>query len=64
MSQLVKIKRQANFKDFSDLEPLRVPSNKKTLYSTRSCVNWPFFGMSQTRVLKAHSLNKLQRDQQ
>jgi hypothetical protein len=29
----------------SDLEPLRGPSNKKkTLYSTRWCVNWAFFG--------------------
>jgi hypothetical protein len=44
MSQLVKTKRQANLKDYSDLEPLRGSSNKKTLYSTRSCVNWAFFG--------------------
>jgi hypothetical protein len=49
MSQLVKTKRQANFKVLSDLEPLRGSSNKKTLYSTRSCVNWAFFD---TRVLK------------
>jgi hypothetical protein len=42
MSPLVKTKRQANFKDLSDLEPLRNSSNKKTLYSTRSCVNWAF----------------------
>jgi hypothetical protein len=27
-----------------DLEPLRGSSNKKTLYSTRSSVNWTFFG--------------------
>jgi hypothetical protein len=27
-----------------DLEPLRALSNKKTLYSTRSCVNLAFFG--------------------
>jgi hypothetical protein len=31
-------------KVLSDLEPLRGSSNKKTLYSTRSCVNWAFFG--------------------
>jgi hypothetical protein len=31
-------------KILSDLEPLRGSSNKKTLYSTRSCVNWAFFG--------------------
>jgi hypothetical protein len=48
MSQLVKTKRQANFKVLSDLEPLRGSSNKKTLNSTRSCVNWARF----TRVLK------------
>jgi hypothetical protein len=40
MSQLVKTKRQANLKILSDLEPLRGSSNKKTLYSTRSYVNW------------------------
>jgi hypothetical protein len=33
-------------KILSDLGPLRGSSNKKTLYSTRSCVNWAFFGMS------------------
>jgi hypothetical protein len=31
-------------KILSDLEPLRGSSNKKTLYSTRSYVNWAFFG--------------------
>jgi hypothetical protein len=40
MSQLVKTKRQANFKEFKQLEPSRGSSNKKTSYSTRSCVNW------------------------
>jgi hypothetical protein len=49
MSQLVKTKRQANFKDF---KPLWGSSNKKTLYLTRSCVNWVFFGPRFTRVLK------------
>jgi hypothetical protein len=42
MSQLLKMKRQANFKDFSDLEPLMGSSNKIFLYSTRLCVNWAF----------------------
>jgi hypothetical protein len=32
-------------KILSDLQPLRSSSNKKTLYSTRSCVNWAFFGI-------------------
>jgi hypothetical protein len=30
---------------FSDLEPLRGSSNKKTLCSTRSCVNWSFLAL-------------------
>jgi hypothetical protein len=55
MSQLVKTKRQANFKDFKRFGHLRGLSNKKTLYLTRSCVNWAFFG---TSVLKAHELVK------
>jgi hypothetical protein len=41
MTQLVKTKHQVIFEDF---QPLRGSSNKKTLYSTRSCVNWAFFG--------------------
>jgi hypothetical protein len=44
MSQLVKTKRQANFKDFKRFGAFKGSSNKKTLYSTRSCVNWAFFG--------------------
>jgi hypothetical protein len=44
MSQLVKTKRQANFKDFKRFGTFKGSSNKKTLYSTRSCVNWAFFG--------------------
>jgi hypothetical protein len=31
-------------KILSDLEPSRGSSNKKTLYATRSCVNWALFG--------------------
>jgi hypothetical protein len=39
-------------KILSDLGPLRLRSslNKKTLYSTRSYVNWTFFGEFKTRV--------------
>jgi hypothetical protein len=37
MSQLI-------LKILSDLEPLRGSSNKKRLYSTRSCVNWALYG--------------------
>jgi hypothetical protein len=57
MSQLGKTKRQANLKILGDLEPLRDSSNKKTLYSTRSCVNWAFFG---TRRLAYSSQKKAQ----
>jgi hypothetical protein len=49
----------------SDLEPLRGSSNKKTLYSTRSCVNWTFFGTRgplkrsfHSRFSLAHSYQK------
>jgi hypothetical protein len=45
MSQLVKTKRQANFKDFKQFGALRDSSNKETLYSTRSCVNWTFLAL-------------------
>jgi hypothetical protein len=53
MSQLVKTKRQANFKDFKPFESFKgFVEQKKPLYSTRSCVNWAFFGPRFTRVLK------------
>jgi hypothetical protein len=42
MSQLVKTKRQANFKDFKLFGAFKgLVEQKKTLYLTRSCVNWP-----------------------
>jgi hypothetical protein len=45
MSQLVKTKCQANFKDFKRFGAFKgLFEQKKTLYSTRSCVNWAFFG--------------------
>jgi hypothetical protein len=61
MSQLVKSKRQANYEILSDLEPLRGSSNNKKLYSTRSCVNWGFFGTRGPLKPNLHtnSLNKL-----
>jgi hypothetical protein len=47
------------------LEPLRGSSNKKTLYSTHSCVNWAFFGTRgplkrsfHSRLKMAHSCQK------
>jgi hypothetical protein len=46
MSQLVKTKYQANFKDFKRFGAFKrlVEQKKNTLYSTRLCVNWAFFG--------------------
>jgi hypothetical protein len=52
MSQLVKTKRQANFKGFKRFGAFKGLVEQKTLYSTRSCVNWTFFGTRFTRVLK------------
>jgi hypothetical protein len=44
MSQLVKAKRQANFKDFKRFGAFKgLVKQKKTLYSTRLCVNWALF---------------------
>jgi hypothetical protein len=46
MSQLVKRKRQANFKDFKRFGAFEgLVEQKKTLYSTRSCVNWTFLAL-------------------
>jgi hypothetical protein len=63
MSQLVKTKRQANFKGFKRFGAFKGLVDKKTLYSTRSCVNWAFFGTRgplkrSSSVLKAHSCQK------
>jgi hypothetical protein len=47
MSQLVKMKHQANFNDFKRFGAFKgLVEQKKNLYLTRSSVNW-------------HSLNKL-----
>jgi hypothetical protein len=45
MSQLVKTKRQANFTGFKRFGAFKgLVEQKKTLYSTRSFVNWAFLG--------------------
>jgi hypothetical protein len=44
MSQLVKTKRQAIFKDFKRFGAFKAFVEQKTLYSTRSCVNWALLG--------------------
>jgi hypothetical protein len=59
MSQLVKKNVKLILKILSDLEPLRGSSNKKTLYSTRSCVNWAFFGTRGPLKRSFHSRFKL-----
>jgi hypothetical protein len=51
MSQLVKTKRQANFKDFNYFKRFGafkglVEQKNISTYSTRSCVNWALYGMS------------------
>jgi hypothetical protein len=46
MSQLVKTKGQANFKDFKRFKAFKELVEQKTVYSTRSCVNWAFIDMS------------------
>jgi hypothetical protein len=43
MSQLVKTKCQVNFKDFRRFGVFKGLVEQKTLYSTRSCVNFAFF---------------------
>jgi hypothetical protein len=57
MSSLVKAKRQANFKDFKRFGGFKGLMEKKTLYSTRSCVNWAF--LVKNFNLHTNSLNKL-----
>jgi hypothetical protein len=59
MSQLVKTKRQANFKGFKRFGALRGSSNKKTLYSTHSCVKWAFFGTRGPLKRSIHSRFKV-----
>jgi hypothetical protein len=63
MSQLVKTKRQANFKDFKRFGAFKGLVEQKT-YSIRSCVNWAFFGTRGPLKrsfpnLRTNSLNKL-----
>jgi hypothetical protein len=61
MSQVVKTKRQANFKDFKRFGAFKglVEQKKKTFYSTRSCVNWAFFGTRGPLKRSFHSPFKL-----
>jgi hypothetical protein len=50
MSQLIKTKRQANFKDFKRCGAFKGLVEQKTLYSTRSCVNWALFWHSRFKL--------------
>jgi hypothetical protein len=66
MSPLVLTKRQANFKGFKRFGAFEgLVEQKKTLYSTRLCVNWAFFGTRgplkrsfQSRFKMAHACPK------
>jgi hypothetical protein len=59
--QKVRQTSQPGFAPFKRLKPLKGSSNKKTFYSTRSCVNWAFFGTRGPKKPNLHtnSLNKL-----
>jgi hypothetical protein len=59
MSQLVKTKRQANFKGFKRFGAFKGLVEQKTLYSTRSCVNWTFFGTPGPLKRSFHSRFKM-----
>jgi hypothetical protein len=59
MSQLVKTKRQANFKDFKRFGAFKELVEQKALYSTRSCANWAFFGTRGPLKSSFHSRFKL-----
>jgi hypothetical protein len=59
MSQLIKTKRQANFKDFKRFGAFKGLVEQKTLYSTRSCVNCAFFGTRGPLKHSFHSRFKL-----
>jgi hypothetical protein len=59
MSQLVKTKRQANFKGFKRFAAFQGLVEQKTLYSTRSCVNWAFFGTRGPLKRSFHSRCKM-----
>jgi hypothetical protein len=59
MSQIVKTKRQANFKDFKRFGAFGDLVEQKKLYSTRSCVNWAFFGTRGPLKRLFHSRFKL-----
>jgi hypothetical protein len=59
MSQLVKTKRQGNFKDFKRFGAFKGLVEQKTLYSICSCVNCAFFGTSGPLKRSFHSRFKL-----
>jgi hypothetical protein len=59
MSQLVETKRQGSFKDFKRCGSFKGLVEQKALYSTRSCVNWAFFGTGGPLERSFHSRFKL-----
>jgi hypothetical protein len=60
MSQLLKTKRQTNFKDFKRFGAFKgLVEQKKKTYSIRSCVNWVFFGTRGPLKCSFHSRLKM-----
>jgi hypothetical protein len=59
MSQLVKTKRQANFKGFKRFGAFKGLVQKKKTESTRSCVNWALFGTRGPLKRSFHSRFKM-----
>jgi hypothetical protein len=57
MSELVKMKRQANFKGFKRFGAFKGLVEKKTLYSTRSCVKWPTRAKKGPIYTQTHQIN-------
>jgi hypothetical protein len=66
MSQLVKTKRQTNFKDFKRFGFFKGLVEQKNVVSTRSYVNWALFKLAHSchknPNLHMNSLNKLPGD--
>jgi hypothetical protein len=51
MSQFVKRKRQANFKDFKRFRAFKGLIKQKKTYSTGSCINWALYGTRELLLL-------------
>jgi hypothetical protein len=59
MPQLVKTKRQADFKDFKQVRAFKRLVEQKNVVFTRSCINWALFGTRGPLVPKAQFTHEL-----